>query len=286
MTYDEKKELAEWIAIHNNGALTGSIMLIERNVPIERLPEDIDIVVSSCFQLDDALLPPFIHDIQTTEEDNGYPVLARCWYKDVKIEFFVDDDALFNADSISTNVPYCQVSDLIKAKKLYLESDTNQDYLDKTIKDLQVLSVYQQQFPVIRYTVSPVGIMNKMVSNHMIHNKYIFVIHNMMDCNILENWKIKSDDYLSNNKKGLKQVLSIDSSELIEDIDVAKSLSKERWDKHVNPNGKYIVVQYFDDMFDKNITSEPVSKKEALDILEKCNNHRGYLYYYEIKAID
>lgn len=286
MTYEKKRELAEWIAKHNQGAISGSIMLKERNVPIHREPKDIDIVVSSYFKMEEAILPPFIHDIQYKGDDNGYPVLVRCWYEDIKIEFFKDDEAIYNAEQISSNVPYCQISDLQKAKEYYLKNDTDKGYLDKTLKDLSIIYDYQKQFPIIRYTVSCVGIMQKLVADAAIHGKYIFKMYNMMDCDITEDWKIKPDDYLPTSEKTLKQVLSLDNRDLIKDIETAKSLSKERWDKNMNPNGKYIVVRYFDDMFDGNVIAEPVSKKDALKILKYCNSKKESLYSYDIKLID
>lgn len=72
LTYKQKKELAEWIAKQNNGSVTGSIMLRERGIELDREPNDIDIVVSESLGSDDIKLPPLVYNKEEKRNEDGY----------------------------------------------------------------------------------------------------------------------------------------------------------------------------------------------------------------------
>lgn len=117
LTYKQKKELAEWIALKNKGAITGSIMLRERGLELGREPNDIDIVVSESLGADDIELPPLVYNKEEKNNEDGYAVLARCWFFDTKIDFIADDYSLKRASKVGFDAMYCMVDDLLAAKK-------------------------------------------------------------------------------------------------------------------------------------------------------------------------
>lgn len=58
-----------------------------------------------------------------------------------------------------------------------------------------------------------------------------------------------------------------ESTDMFQDVEIAKAKSLELFEKNVNPNGIYRVAKYFDDVFDGYVT-EPMSKAEALNALK------------------
>lgn len=279
LTYEQKRELAEWIAESNKGAVTGSIMLRERGCELGREPKDIDIVVSESLGVDDIVLPPLVYNKEETQNEDGYTVLARCWYYDTKIEFIADDYSLGRSSKVGFNAKYCMVNDLLEAKKEYVQQDSNAEYIEKSKRDIEIIEEYQKQFPIVRYRVGNNGWLERLVSTSKAGKYYVFSLINLMDCNGFEDWKIKESDN-DNITSKLFQTLSEDSiSELYTDFEEAKRISKERWEKEVDPNGLYRVAHYFDDMFDGYVT-EPMSKKEAFDKSDEFNKKRRYLHYY------
>lgn len=283
LTYEQKKELAEWIAEKNDGAVTGSIMLRERGCELGREPKDIDIVVSESLLSDDIELPPFICN-KEEENKEGYSVLARCWLFDTKIEFIADDYALKRASKVGFSVKYCMVDDLLEAKKEYVRQDSNADYIEKSKHDIEIIEEYQKQFPIVKYRVVFNGYLEKLVSNSKAGKDYVFSLIGLMDCNMFEEWKIKVDN---NSTSKLFQILSEDSiSKLYTDFEEAKEVSKERWDKEVAPNALYRVAHYFDDMFEGYVT-EPLSKRDAFAKLDdyRKKNFR-YLNNYDVVKVE
>lgn len=281
LTYKQKRELAEWIANKNKGAVTGSIMLRERGLELGREPNDIDIVVSESLGVDDIELPPLVYNKEEKEGDDGYTVLARCWLFGTKIEFIADDCSLKRASKHGFNAMYCMVDDLLDAKKEYVKKDKNAEYIEKSKRDIAIIEDYQKQFPVVRYRVSYNGYLEKLVSTSKVRACFIFSLFNLMDCNTFEEWKIKN-----NNSYPCYQVLSEEGiSELFTDFEEAKRVSKERWDEVVAPNALYRVAYYFDDIFEKYVT-EPLSKREAFEKADEFRKKRAkYLYYYDVVKI-
>lgn len=142
-TYQQKLELAKWIAHHNNGAITGSIMLRERGIELGREPNDIDIVVSDTAP-DDIVLPPLCNKKEIEENDNGYDVLARCYFLGLKIEFITDDEEVGKSQYIKFN-NYCKfatIDGLFKAKMDYLRNDSDKPYIKKTKRDIEIIENY------------------------------------------------------------------------------------------------------------------------------------------------
>lgn len=284
LTYQQKKELAKWIAEKNDGAVTGSIMLRERGCELGREPNDIDIVVSESLGADDIELPPLVYNREEERNEDGYAVLARCWYFDTKIDFIADDYALKRASKVGFDTKYCMVDDLLKAKKEYVEKDENADYIEKSKRDIEIIEEYQKQFPIVRYRVIFNGYLEKLVSNAKSGKYYVFSIISLMDCNGFEEWKIKEN---SNSTSNLFQTLSKDSiSKLYTDFEEAKKVSKERWDKEVAPNALYRVAYYFDDIFERYVT-EPMSKREAFaKVGEYRQKNKRYLDRYEAVKVE
>lgn len=141
LTYKQKKELAEWIAIKNYGAVTGSIMLRERGIELGREPKDIDIVISDT-NPDDLVLPPLVEGEEYNENEDGYKVLARCYFFGTKIEFLTDEgNVVENSRPISGlfGANYASIQDLLEAKKRYVEEDTNAEYVEKSKRDIEII---------------------------------------------------------------------------------------------------------------------------------------------------
>lgn len=144
LTYKQKKELAEWIAKQNNGAVTGSIMLREKGIELGREPQDIDIVISDT-NPDDLVLPPLVEGEEYSENVDGYKVLARCYFFGTKIEFLTDEgNVLENSRPISGlfGANYASIKDLLEAKKRYIEEDTNAEYVEKSKRDIEIIEKY------------------------------------------------------------------------------------------------------------------------------------------------
>lgn len=284
LTYKQKLELAKWIAEKNNGAITGSIMLRERGLELGREPNDIDIVVSESLGADDIELPPLVYNKEEKQNEDGYTVLARCWYFGTKIEFMADDYALERASKVGFDAKFCMVDDLLEAKKEYVQKDENADYIEKSKRDIEIIEEYQKQFPIVRYRVLYNGYMEKFVSNSKAGKYFVFSITSLMDCNAFEEWKIKENN---NNTSNLFQTLNLKSiSELFSDFEEAKRVSKERWDREVAPNALYRIAYYFDDMFEKYVT-EPMSKIEANNKADEFRKKRArYLDYYQVVKVE
>lgn len=284
LTYDQKLELAKWIAEKNDGAITGSIMLRERGIELGREPNDIDIVVSESLGADDIKLPPLVYNKEEKNNEDGYAVLARCWFFDTKIDFIADDYALERASKVGFDAKFCMVDDLLEAKKEYVQKDENADYIEKSKRDIEIIEEYQKQFPIVRYRVVFNGYLEKLVSNSKAGKYYVFSLISLMDCTGFEEWKIKENN---NNTSNLFQTLSeISIQELFSDFEEAKRVSKERWDREVAPNALYRVAYYFDDMFERYVT-DPMSKREAFARADELRKKRArYLDRYDAVKVE
>ena len=73
-------------------------------------------------------------------------------------------------------------------------------------------------------------------------------------------------------------------NEYFDDLKKAKIKSLERFEKEVNPNGKYKVARYFDDMFEVYVT-EILTKKEANIKAEELNKTPRHYVYYSVSAV-
>lgn len=177
LTLEEKIELAIWLCEHNsNLALTGSLMLYLRQRPkkiedfiLKREPQDIDFIINASDEdaKNELILPPFIEKYETQFSDyDGYEVLARFWYRGTKVEFIESPHFRYDKDFVGSswygnkkslaqdfssfhnhhyNIRLALISDLIVAKKSYIEVDKNEDYLNKTKKDLELLNNFYQK---------------------------------------------------------------------------------------------------------------------------------------------
>lgn len=281
LTYEQKKELAEWLALKNNGAITGSIMLRERGIDLGREPDDIDIVISESLEEKDILLPPLVYDKQNDERD-GYSVFARCWFFGTKIEFIQDDNSLKRAYKGIVTAPYCRVEDLLTAKKEYIEQDSNLEYIDKCKRDIKIIEAHQKQFPIVFYKVNRLGFLYKFVCNTIMGGSYIFAAIKLMDCDGFSDWRIKD----SGRIEYYNHLLSIPQSEdYFKDFEEAKIVSKKRWDNVVCPHGKYRVVRYLDGSFDRYET-DLISKREAHEHMCMLNDWTIGHYFYDIKLVE
>lgn len=281
LTYKQKKELAEWLALKNNGAITGSIMLRERGIDLGREPDDIDIVISESLEEKDILLPPLVYDKQNDERD-GYSVFVRCWFLGTKIEFIQDDNSLERAYENIGSAPYCLVEDLVNAKKEYIEQDSNLEYIDKCKRDINIIESHQKQFPIVIYKVLNNGFITKLVCNTMMGDSYMFAAIKLMDCECFGDWKIKDSGRIEyyTTLQSLPQ-----SDDYFTDFEKAKKVSKERYDNIVCPHGKYRVVRYFDDCFDRYET-DLLSKREAYEQMDKFRKRKTCYYSYDVKLIE
>ncbi|MFV0587518.1 hypothetical protein [Bacteroides reticulotermitis] len=139
---NQKVALAAWIAEANQGAITGSVMLFMRGIYLGREIGDIDILVEDTSP-DDIVLPPLCERIEGHDEE-GYKVLARAYFFGNKIEFIhVDeiraDPHSFRLDGKSKIMKVARVEDLVAAKEFYLYNCTNEEYKEKTRRDLEVI---------------------------------------------------------------------------------------------------------------------------------------------------
>lgn len=296
LDYEHKIELAEWIAKSNRGAVTGSIMLKERGVELEREINDIDIVISENIKDDAIIVPPFSKEITNVSDEYGYESPIKYKFGNVKIDFIKDNDALKKADNYyGRGVLYCQVNDALEAKRKYIEQNKQEiiksnkisDFLIKTLNDISVIKRYNKEFPIVLYSVSNQGVIVKYVCESKMGDKYAFSIYNLMACDMFDEWKLTNP--INAEKSCLVEIKRKQTDgkwgELYQDFSYACNLSKERWDKEVNPNGRYRVAKYFDDMFDGYVT--PVlSKKDTYEIMRKSNLNANYLSRYEIEDID
>lgn len=283
LTYDQKLELAKWIAEKNDGAITGSIMLRERGIELGREPNDIDIVVSESLGADDIELPPLVYNKEEKQNEDGYTVLARCWYFGTKIEFMADDYALERASKVGFDAKFCMVDDLLEAKKEYVQKDENADYIEKSKRDIEIIEAYQKQFPIVRYRVRYNGYLEKLVSESKAGKYFVFSVGSPMDCNIFEEWKIKEENV---SRHGYQTLTKESISELFSDFEEAKRVSKEKWDKDVAPNALYRVAYYFDDIFERYVT-EPMTKKEAFAKADELRMKRySYLGRYDVVKVE
>lgn len=76
-----------------------------------------------------------------------------------------------------------------------------------------------------------------------------------------------------------------DNNEYYYNLDEAKKASLERFNKEVNPDGKYRVARYFDDIFEKYETDALPKKEAQLKCNELNSRPRAYVYY-AIKSIE
>jgi len=86
-------------------------------------------------------------------------------------------------------------------------------------------------------------------------------LKNWATCNFsIENALLKTEEFFTN-------------------YDEAKLKSIERYEKEVNPNGKYKVARYFDNVFESFVTGE-LSKNDALEKAKQLNRSiRAYVSY-------
>ena len=74
------------------------------------------------------------------------------------------------------------------------------------------------------------------------------------------------------------------SNEFYYDFEEAKKISSERFNKEVNPNGKYKVARYFEDVFEGYIHGEFSKKVAQIKCNELNSKPRSYVNY-RIKTI-
>ena len=142
MTYEQKKELAEWMVRANDEhmLITGSVMLKEAGIDLGREPQDIDLI-TDIEEVDGMIFPPFFEVEEVEKNDDGYVVLARGYWQGVKIEVIYEpnfDEIMESGDCVD-GYGYATVKSALDAKKLYVEEDKNTDYIEKTKRDIEII---------------------------------------------------------------------------------------------------------------------------------------------------
>ena len=98
-------------------------------------------------------------------------------------------------------------------------------------------------------------------------------------------YKLKDDiDYWSSSTFGI-DIVKNKNTEFFTDFEKAKEYSLFRYDKYVNPNGKYRVVRYFDDVFEA-YESGILDKKSALEKACVLNKKQRHYISYGVVAIN
>lgn len=148
LTKEQKLDLAAWIANENDGLITGSLMLHRRGIDLGREPEDIDILIEPTSP-DDLILPPLCDKIVIEDDEEGYPVLLRCYFFGTKIEFMEDVGEDFDLayvrsgnghyKSKSPFFKFAKVENLLKAKKHYVEHDCFEGSREKHDHDIKII---------------------------------------------------------------------------------------------------------------------------------------------------
>lgn len=181
LTYDQKRDVARWLAKHNNGAVTGSIMLMERGCKLSRGINDIDIVLKDTADLDNLVLPPLMNRSMGGGH-KGYFVSGKYEYMGLYIDFIRDTDSWERSDVNQVDdVRYCIVEDALKAKEEYVESNSNVDYIAKCKADIKAIKEYQGKFPFNVYDVSDDGIITEMTCVKQLSGIYTFKCLNCKD---------------------------------------------------------------------------------------------------------
>lgn len=119
---------------------------------------------------------------------------------------------------------------------------------------------------------------------HDCNNIPIWTSKSMMDCTVFEKWKIKNVDfntYFGTSSFSEKYAKNISGFYPINKYKEARKCSKLLWNKIISPRGKYNVVRYFDDHFDKFMITN-VSKIVAYRILESMNKIPSTFYSYNV----
>ena len=286
LSYKEKIDLAEWLAVMNNGAISGSLMLKRRGIDLDREIGDIDIIVSEDMEQDDIILPPFTKDKEFDNGDDGYTLLSRCYCLGTKIEFIQDNNSLQNAKKgiglINHEAKYCIINDLVKAKKEYISIDSNADYIEKSKKDLIIINNFISQFPIHRYTVNEIGNLYHLTCNEKIDNDFKFKVFALTNLTKFDEWKMIDKEQSRFYSERYK---NIDDEKLYDSINEAIITAKARWNKIINPLSLYRVVHYFDNHF-VGYSSEPMSKRDAYDLSCSLNRAKKEGDSYNIKAIN
>lgn len=140
MTYGQKKELAEWMVRANDWdmLITGSIMLKEAGVDLEREPQGIDLI-TNIEDVDNITFPPFFELEKVESNDDGYYVLARGHWQGVKIEIIYVPcfyEIMSSGDYVDG---YATVKSALDAKKRYVDEDENADYIEKTKRAIEII---------------------------------------------------------------------------------------------------------------------------------------------------
>lgn len=99
-----------------------------------------------------------------------------------------------------------------------------------------------------------------------------------------EEYKLKNEvDYFGTSTYGIDIIQ--ENKQYYFDFEMAKKASIERFNKEVNPNGKYRVARYFDDMFECFVTGS-LSKKEARLMCDEFNSQPRAYVSYGLKNIE
>lgn len=142
MTYEQKRELAEWMVRANDECMliTGSIMLKEAGIDLGREPQDIDLI-TDIEEVDGMIFPPFFEVEELEKDDDGYVVLARGYWQGVKIEVIYEPDfyeIMMSGDCVD-GYGYATVKSALVAKRRYVDEDENADYIEKTKRDIEII---------------------------------------------------------------------------------------------------------------------------------------------------
>lgn len=142
MTYEQKKELAEWMVRANDKRMliTGSVMLKEAGIDLGREPQDIDLI-TDIEDVDDITFPPFFELEEVESNNDGYDVLSRGHWQGVKMEVIYEPRfrEIKESGDCVVGYEYATVESALDAKKRYVDEDENADYIEKTKRDIEII---------------------------------------------------------------------------------------------------------------------------------------------------
>jgi hypothetical protein len=160
-------------------------------------------------------------------------------------------------------------------KSTELEQQMNPPLLIASVRHSFIDSDVNKLFWRVEYQ----GILSQYLIRNIHENgEATFKIANLTDLRDNQ-YKLKDDvDYWCSSTFGIDIIIN-KPTEFFTDFQKAKEHSLLRYDKEVNPNGKYRVARYFDDIFETYETGI-LDKKSALNKASELNKQsRHYVSY-------
>ena len=112
----------------------------------------------------------------------------------------------------------------------------------------------------------------------------VHLISNLTNCNEYS-FKVNKPDkkpkYKFTSEFGLK---TIRKPEFYTNFNEAKKNAEKQFYEVINPHGKYVVNQHFDDVFEKTIT-KPMAKKQAQEKIKELNKSDRCYVSFRLQAV-